>query len=169
MKDEFAMRLERLRKEKDFTQAEIADRIGIYRGTYNAYEIGKNTPPISVLVRIADIYNVSLDYLLGRTPERRIVGDEIAQRLKTLSAICGDVTPVAYTDLLDIVNALIAYYHTSKRAADLPMADTRRILSALTTVINAASHDSLSTLHQAINDLGITALEANDMITEYIK
>ena len=31
MKDEFAMRLERLRKEKDFTQADIADRIGIYR------------------------------------------------------------------------------------------------------------------------------------------
>lgn len=169
MNDEFGFRLERLRSEHEYTQQQVADNLGVGRSTYNQYERGRITPPTDVLMRIAGLYNVSMDYLMGRTPERRIVGDEIAQRLKTLSAICGDATPIAYTDLLDIVNALIAYYHTSKRAADLPMADTRRILSALTTVINAASHDSLSTLHQAINDLGITALEANDMITEYIK
>ena len=169
MKDDFALRLERLRSERDMTQAAVADKLGINRGTYNAYEIGKNTPPTTILMRIAQLYNVSVDYLLGLTPERRSSGDEIATRLKTLGAICGSASPVQYTELLDIVNALIRYYHTSQRAADLPMDDTRRILAALTNMINAAAHDSLSTLHQAVNDLGITALEANDIIKEYIK
>lgn len=58
-----------LKKERDnkkYTQKEIADILNISQQTYNNYETGKRTPDIETLIRIADFYKVSLDYLTGR-------------------------------------------------------------------------------------------------------
>lgn len=60
------MKLRELRELNNFTQAEVAKRIGITRFTYSNYENGKTQPDFNTLIKIADLYNVSLDYLLGR-------------------------------------------------------------------------------------------------------
>lgn len=60
-----AKRLKELRIENNYSQKEIADMIGIAQVTYSHYELGKRSVSIQNLVKIAKIYNVSTDYLLG--------------------------------------------------------------------------------------------------------
>jgi len=63
----FSIRLIGLRKARNMTQADMADKLGIKnRSTYTCYETGTSTPNSATLCQIADIFNVSLDYLLGR-------------------------------------------------------------------------------------------------------
>lgn len=59
--------LVRFRRHFGYTQKEVADKIGMLQQAYGRYEIGKNMPPASVIIKLADIFNVSTDYLLGRT------------------------------------------------------------------------------------------------------
>lgn len=60
-------RLKQLRSSTPYTQAELADKLGVARTTYAMYEQGKREPDNGTLNKIADHFNVSLDYLLGRT------------------------------------------------------------------------------------------------------
>ncbi|MGE7623552.1 helix-turn-helix domain-containing protein [Viridibacillus sp. NPDC096237] len=60
-------RLIYLRKQKGKTQQDIAKVIGITRPAYTAYETGKRNPDYDTLEKIADYYDVSTDYLLGRS------------------------------------------------------------------------------------------------------
>lgn len=61
------MRLKELRQENGKTQKQIADYLNIKQNTYSQYENGKRQIPIEALMRLADLYAVSVDYLLGRT------------------------------------------------------------------------------------------------------
>lgn len=61
-----AERLKEERKKHGFTQQQVADAINIARGAYAQYETGKNLPPIDNLMKLADLYRTSLDYLTGR-------------------------------------------------------------------------------------------------------
>lgn len=64
--ENFCKRLIHLRTTNDLTQKELADILNIERSTLSSYETGRRYPTISVLIRIADTFNVSVDYLLGR-------------------------------------------------------------------------------------------------------
>ncbi|KJF45767.1 MULTISPECIES: helix-turn-helix domain-containing protein [Bacillus] len=57
-------RLRSLREKHNLTQEQIAKKIGISRGTYAHYEINKRRPDYETLIKITDIFNVSLDFLL---------------------------------------------------------------------------------------------------------
>ena len=65
-----AKRLKELRIENNYSQYEIADIIGIAQVTYSHYELGRRSVSIQNLVKIAQIYNVSVDYLLGLSDVR---------------------------------------------------------------------------------------------------
>ena len=60
-------RLRDLREDHDLPQKEIATLLKVHQTTYSDYELGKLNIPISALHTLADFYNVSVDYLLGRT------------------------------------------------------------------------------------------------------
>ena len=62
-------RLLALRKQNGLTQAEAADMLGLSLSAHNRYEYGKREPTASVLIRMADLYGVTIDYLVGRTDE----------------------------------------------------------------------------------------------------
>ncbi|MER2190655.1 MAG: helix-turn-helix transcriptional regulator [Solibacillus sp.] len=64
---DFGTRLTALRKQKKLLQADLANKIGIARATYGAYEQGTRQPDFDTLEKIADFFEVSIDYLLGRT------------------------------------------------------------------------------------------------------
>ena len=64
---DFGTRLTALRKQKKLLQADLANKIGIARATYGAYEQGTRQPDFDTLEKIADFFEVSTDYLLGRT------------------------------------------------------------------------------------------------------
>ena len=63
-------RIRDLREDNDWTQQKVADMLFINRRTYAAYENGINSMTPETLCKIADIYNTSTDYLLGRTDEK---------------------------------------------------------------------------------------------------
>lgn len=58
--------LKKQRKDKGLTQEELAKLLNISRGAYAQYETGKNIPPTETILKLADIYKCSTDYLLGR-------------------------------------------------------------------------------------------------------
>ena len=60
-----------LRIDKGYTQKQIGEYLGISQNTYSQYEIGVLNYPVDVLIKLADFYNVSIDYLLGRTSEKQ--------------------------------------------------------------------------------------------------
>ena len=64
--------LKRFRKEFGVTQQQVADTIQIVKPAYQKYEYGKNVPLATVLIKIADAYNISLDYLVGRTDNPQV-------------------------------------------------------------------------------------------------
>ena len=60
-------RLRDLREDRDLTQKEVAAVLGIDQRVYSNYETGKRELPSRLAVALADYYNVSTDYLFGRT------------------------------------------------------------------------------------------------------
>ncbi|MGN1473752.1 MAG: helix-turn-helix domain-containing protein [Eubacteriales bacterium] len=60
-------RIQKLRLDRDLKQTDVAEAVKVNRFTYCGYEVGRAEPNASIIVRIADYYNVSLDYLFGRT------------------------------------------------------------------------------------------------------
>lgn len=69
----FGERILKLRIEKDLTQKEIADQLGIAQQTYQGYETGNTKATLHLLEQLSNIYNVSMDFLAGKTEERNIV------------------------------------------------------------------------------------------------
>ena len=63
-------RIRDLREDADLKQETIAAFLGIQQTTYSKYELGKINIPIESLVKLADYYHVSLDYLVGRSDDR---------------------------------------------------------------------------------------------------
>ena len=59
--------LKQLRLEKGFSQMEMANELNMPQSTYQQYEAGINEPKFSTLIQIADYFDVSIDYLIGRT------------------------------------------------------------------------------------------------------
>ncbi|MBF7150840.1 helix-turn-helix domain-containing protein [Bacillus toyonensis] len=66
----FGTKLNLLRKEKKLRQEDMAKHLGIARTTYAMYEQGNREPDYDTLQKLADFFDVSVDYLLGRTEKR---------------------------------------------------------------------------------------------------
>lgn len=62
-------RIVKLRKSRNITQEELAKKIGATRSALSQYEIGTRSPDYDTLKRIADYFEVSTDYLLGKTDQ----------------------------------------------------------------------------------------------------
>ncbi|MCI9156482.1 MAG: helix-turn-helix transcriptional regulator [Lawsonibacter sp.] len=63
-------RLLALRLDRDLSQKSLVQEMGLPLNTYVRYERGEREPSASVLVRMADFYGVTIDYLVGRSEER---------------------------------------------------------------------------------------------------
>lgn len=70
IKDSFGNRLKELREDKGLKQNDLANILNVARNTISAYESNINEPNLDILVKIADVFNISLDYLLCRTNEK---------------------------------------------------------------------------------------------------
>lgn len=60
-------RIRDLREDHDLSQARTAELLGLYTTTYQRYESGQREIPFDIAIAIAKLYNVSLDFLAGRT------------------------------------------------------------------------------------------------------
>ncbi len=62
-------RIRDLREDKDMSQTQIARILGMSQTGYSKYETGENDIPTDILIRLAELHNTSVDYLLGLTDE----------------------------------------------------------------------------------------------------
>lgn len=65
----FSERIIQIKSERKILQKDIASNIGLSLRAYQYYEKGQKEPTLSVLVRLADYFDVSLDYLVGRSDD----------------------------------------------------------------------------------------------------
>ena len=63
-------RIRDLRNDSDLNQTEVAKMLGMSQTGYSKYETGENDIPTEILIKLADFYGTSVDYLLGLTSER---------------------------------------------------------------------------------------------------
>lgn len=66
---DFSNKLKELRVAKKVTQKNVADYIEVPESSYQRYEYGKHEPRYEILVKLADFFDVTTDYLLGRTDD----------------------------------------------------------------------------------------------------
>lgn len=63
-------RIKDLREDNDFTQKQIGEKLNLPQRTYAYYESGERTIPPEILIKLANIYNTSIDYILERTDKK---------------------------------------------------------------------------------------------------
>lgn len=99
----FSHNLTELRKNKKVTQAEMADILGVARTTYSSYEQGRRTPDAEIQKKIADFFDVTLDFLHGR-PETSLDKSDMSKEQLTVAAhIDDDVTEEEMEDILNYI------------------------------------------------------------------
>lgn len=64
--------IKNLREDHDLTQKMIANRLNVSQRCYSHYESGDRKIPLDIIVALADFYDCSVDYLLGRTDKKQI-------------------------------------------------------------------------------------------------
>ena len=60
-------RIKDMREDTDRTQAEVSEYLGILQPQYQRYESGKREIPLHIMIQLAELYQVSMDYMCGRT------------------------------------------------------------------------------------------------------
>lgn len=68
----FSERLKQLRTSRNLTQKQVYTSVKLSMLGYQRYEYGQRTPPLDTLIALANYFNVSLDYLVGRTDNPKI-------------------------------------------------------------------------------------------------
>lgn len=68
---EMYQRIRDLREDKKITQGEIAEKLYLQREVYRRYETGQREPPFNLIIKLAQIYDVSIDYIAGLTNDKR--------------------------------------------------------------------------------------------------
>ena len=88
---DFGARLKKLRMKNHLTQKELGERIGLSKGAISTYELGVSQPPLEILAKLAGVFGITTDYLLGiDNDENTIVLHDIsAKQRKLITQIVG--------------------------------------------------------------------------------
>ena len=77
-------RIRDLREDRDLRQVDVSEAIGIDQRTLSNYETGKTNPDSFAIIKLADFFGVSTDYLLGRTNNNTIDATDIVKKINKL-------------------------------------------------------------------------------------
>jgi transcriptional regulator with XRE-family HTH domain len=84
-------RIKQLRQERSWSQTQLAQKMGIHQKQVSAYECGRNVPSTEVLIKLADIFDVSLDYLAfeveGQSAKVNIKDRELLRRFEEIDKL----------------------------------------------------------------------------------
>lgn len=103
----FPIRLKTLRNECGWTQADLAGRINVSPKTIGTWERGTREPPIETITKLSDIFDVSADYLLGKTSEKNAVSPPESDDILTMYKI--DTRGLTEEEIADMREELEEY------------------------------------------------------------
>lgn len=94
---EFSDILRTLRKEQNWSQTDLSQRLGVSKSTVSMYEQGRREPDLDTCRMIADIFHVDMDYLLGREaePSGKFTPNTVAAHLDTYGLTDAELEDVA--------------------------------------------------------------------------
>lgn len=110
--------LKYLRSRENLSQAELAEKLGVAKSTISMYEVGKREPDFETLEAIADIFNVDMNFLLGKegsendhyylNDETRQIAQEAFENpeLRTLFKVARDIPPERLKAHIDFMRKL---------------------------------------------------------------
>lgn len=133
-----------LRKERGITQKQVAQDLGISQAQLSHYEKGIRECSLSFVVQVADYYNVSCDYLLGRSAERSgqtIRVEDLPDDANTAGKYRGSVLPTMYKKL--ITNSLDILFDKLETCRD------KRVTTAVSEYLMLAVYKMFRQLYQA--------------------
>ncbi|WP_424349222.1 helix-turn-helix domain-containing protein [Latilactobacillus sp. 5-91] len=102
----FPNRLKTLRNEHSWTQADLAQRINVSPKTIGTWERGTREPPIETITKLSDIFEVSSDYLLGKTENKSISKTKEAEITDEHTIMTFEGKPIQPEDL-DLIKRLL--------------------------------------------------------------
>lgn len=100
-------KITRLRKEKKLSQIDIASNIGVSRDAISKYERGDIVPSVENAKKIADVLDVSLDYLVSEEERQEAIDNKMMQRIRELQKL-------SETDQQSILSVIDAFVRDSK-------------------------------------------------------
>ncbi len=153
--------LRKLRSEREEKQSTVADALLISRGTYSSYENGI-TPPTEVCIKLADYFDVSLEYLLGLSNERKPAGGRLAAAFSSLAKLAGDAAPTA-NDMAGLLEAAARYYQKGACCGDLPLHALKGFHVGLCAALAAAVQEDSPALLDSVNAAAVAALDITKM------
>lgn len=95
-------RLRELRKENKYTQEEMAKKLGVTTSTYGFYEQGRIVPDTLKILELANMFNVTTDYLLGLSEDKKPIED-ITERQKKAIRLTDQLTDEQFESILEMV------------------------------------------------------------------
>lgn len=99
------MRLRELRQEHGYTQAEVAKQIGFTRSAYTNMELGIREITVETLGKLAALYGVTTDYLLGHEKKPTVVDDGLSEAERSLLSLFRKLPPDEQDAVIRIVQA----------------------------------------------------------------
>lgn len=124
----YEMKIASLRDKQGYTQEELADRLGISRAALSHYEKNRREPDFETLAKLADLFKVTIDYLIGRTNHpQSILQSDVKEKVDTINLSEEDILK-RFTLLYegkkldaDHVNKIVKFIR-EKRAVSKPTA-----------------------------------------------
>lgn len=119
----FGARVKQLRKQRHWTQKELARKVEIRFQLLNKYEGGQHIPSVETLIRLADALDVTVDYLLTGNPveDSPLASSRLFQRFRTLEGLAKEEQDAVIT----LIDAMIAKHKMEAALTPVDQASSR--------------------------------------------
>ncbi|KXS45556.1 MAG: helix-turn-helix domain-containing protein [Candidatus Frackibacter sp. T328-2] len=124
----FGERFKKLRKEKNYTQEELANKFHTTKSSISKYENNRSIPEVPTLEKYANFFNVSVDYLLGRTDQRQSSNDNDEKIARIRRAIEDKPKLLQFFEQLARRHELVLLFDQAK---DLPDEAIKDVISII--------------------------------------
>lgn len=130
---DLSTRLKDLRQTKSVDQETVANMLEVSRSTYTKYETGQNKPSHDALIKLANYFSVSTDYLLGQTADPRSIDDiNKANQERISRALAGE--PAELLDFWEELKQRDDLFLLFKQARELDDDSIRRIIRIIKAI-----------------------------------
>ncbi len=167
--DVFAKRLKELRNAQGMTQVDLGNLLHSSGAVISTYENGRE-PSYDILVNIANIFDVSIDYLLGKSAVKHVDSGALMTSLAQSAAAAESlgVASVTIEELQTLLQQLTIYLEGARSAGTLPVKITTRLITGMISMLTALNGSSPAAVIDANNELLASLLVISNITAQYL-